>query len=258
MDYIENSETPSAGWPVRQLWSSLHYGCTPAILPIMLLPATMLLFSGCNGSGSNGSSSSPQPVIWLLDNLVQIGGHQPEVHGSPAVVSNSQMGDALSFDGSSDGLIMPVNPVEGWDQFTVEVLFWPASSGPEAQRFVHFEDETRNRGLIETRVTPEGTWTLDTFLYNGETESGHTLIDHSIQHPADQWYWAALTYDGRNMKHFINGVEELAGEIEIGTMGPGKISLGVRQNLVYWYEGLMREIRFYPEALEAERLQKPD
>ena len=35
----------------------------------------------------------------------------------------------------------------------------------------------------------------------------------------------------------------------------GKTSLGVRQNLVYWFKGSLREVRFHPVALASAALQ---
>jgi hypothetical protein len=164
---------------------------------------------------------------------------------------------SIRFNGVSDGLILSTNPVDGWDQFTVEVFFKPDSDGPEEQRFVHFQDENANRGLIETRINPDGRWALDTFLYNSSLDSGLTLLDRDINHPGDDWVWAALTYDGTTMSHYVNGNKELEGDIEFGPIGPGMISLGVRLNQVHWFKGEIQEIRFHPASLSASELQVP-
>jgi hypothetical protein len=36
----------------------------------------------------------------------------------------------------------------------------------------------------------------------------------------------------------------------------GQMSIGVRQNLVFWYKGAIGEIRFHPVALEPTALQR--
>ncbi len=193
-------------------------------------------------------------IVWKLDNPELVGGFKPTVLGTPQIVRD-KTGTALSFDGIDDGLIVPVNPVQGWKTFTVEVLFKPAADGPSAPRFVHFEDNEGNRGTIETRVTPQGHWYLDTFLKNGKTDKGLTLIDSTNQHPCDQWYWAALVYDGKKMTHYVNAMKELEGQIEFGPMSRGQISLGVRLNQVNWFKGLIREVRFHSVALKSKALQ---
>lgn len=194
-------------------------------------------------------------IIWTLDNLSEIGGYQPKVLGEPQLVSDKN-GTRLAFNGKSDGLVVPVNPLEGWEQFTVEILFKPDSDGPEEQRFVHFHDKRDNRGLIETRINPDGRWALDTFLYNRSADSGLTLLDREINHSGDAWYWSALAYDGAIMTHYVNGVKELEGNIAFGPMGPGRISLGMRLNQVYWFKGQIREVRFHPKALSSEDIQR--
>lgn len=208
-----------------------------------------IMFVSCENS--NGPQNS---VIWKLDNLTEIGGHQPEVLGSPEIL-NEGAEASIRFDGVDDGLILSTNPVEGWEEFTVEVYFKPDSDGPEEQRFVHFQDESDNRGLIETRINPDGRWALDTFLYNSSADNGLTLLDREIDHPGDAWVWAALRYDGITMSHYVNGNKELEGDIEFGPMGPGMISLGVRLNQVHWFKGEIQEIRFHPVSLEESELQ---
>jgi hypothetical protein len=109
--------------------------------------------------------------------------------------------------------------------------------------------------MIETRLDGHGGWWLDTFL--GDTgHPGQALIDPKHAHPTNRWYWAALTYDGKHMVHFINGEKELEADFKFGPMTAGQISLGVRQNKVYWFKGGIREVRFHPTALAPAALQR--
>ena len=200
------------------------------------------------------SDNPVSSVVWKLDNHTEIGGYSPVVIGNPKIVNESTR-TFLSFNGESDGIIVPLNPVYSWDQFTVEVLFYPSSDGRPEQRFVHFMDKKGNRGLIETRVTSDGKWYLDTYLHDGAKDEGYTLADREKLHPCDEWFWAALVYDGITMRHYINAVEELSGEFEFGPMETGMISLGVRLNQVYWFKGNISEVRFHPRPLNAQQLQ---
>src|SRR5688500_17261529 len=120
--------------------------------------------------------SASEPVVWRVDNLKEIAGHAPTVLGSPRAIVEAGV-RALRFNGASDGLIMGRNPIEGCAAFTIEVRFKPDSDGPPAQRFVHVEDANQNRALIETRVTADKQWYLDTFLYSHATRKGVTLVD---------------------------------------------------------------------------------
>lgn len=216
----------------------------------------ILILSGVVGLVSwKGFSLNKQSVIWRLDNPEVVGGYKTTVLGSPQVVRD-QTGTSLFFDGVDDGLILPINPVAGWKQFTIELLFKPAADGPTAPRFLHFQDSIDNRGTIEARITPQGRWYTDTFLKNGKSNERLTLIDSLQQHPCDQWYWVALVYDGKEMSHYVNGIKELKGALKLEPMNEGRISLGVRLNKVSWFKGQMREVRFHPVALKEKELRR--
>jgi hypothetical protein len=200
-----------------------------------------------------GQYEPKRTITWKLDDPELVGGFKPTLLGAPQVVKDKS-GTSLFFDGVDDGLIIPTIPIKGWKKFTVEVLFKPDADGPIAPRFVHFEDTTGKRGTIEARITPAGMWYLDTFLKNGRTMKGLTLIDSANLHPCDQWYWISLVYDGEKMTHYINAKKELEGITEFGPLDTGQISLGVRLNKVNWFKGRIKEIRFHSDALKEEAL----
>lgn len=190
-----------------------------------------------------------EPVVWRLRTTDRIGEAVTQVWGAPKAEE-----DGIVFDGVDDGLLVEANPLADWRAFTVEILFCPAEGGSEAQRFFHAEDSAGTRALVEIRVNGRGGWWLDTFLRTERDQ--RALIDPQRVHPTGRWYWAALRYDGAEMAHFVNGEPELAGPVAFGPMEGGRVSLGVRQNRVYWFKGAIREVRFTPEPLPADRLQR--
>ena len=200
----------------------------------------------------DGEAVQNPTVVWRLDNLSRIGGQPVKVLGDPRLVSTG-LGDAIAFDGADDGLFVELNPLQGLARFTVEVVFQPAPGGPEEQRFLHFEEPVAaSRALIELRMRPDSHWALDTFLRSNE--KGLTLLDRERLHPAGRWHVAALTYDGRTMRHYVNGRLELHGDIAFAAMGAGRTSIGVRQTKVSWFKGVIHSIRITPEALPQNRL----
>ena len=214
-----------------------------------LVAAAALLISAARVDAAPDERAA---MVWRLDNLSRVADHPVTVLGDPRVVS-TDIGDAISFDGVDDGLLVESNPLQGLARFTVEILFQPAPGGPEEQRFLHFEEPAAgNRALIELRMRPDSRWALDTFLRSNE--KGLTLLDRERLHAAGGWHVAALTYDGRTMRHFVDGVPELNGEIVFAAMGAGRTSVGVRQTKVSWFKGLIHSIRITPEALESNRL----
>jgi hypothetical protein len=201
------------------------------------------------------ASVAAAETIWRLDNTTRLAGHALTVEGAPRV-AEIDGAKALIFDGARDGLFVPAIPIAGAKQFTIEVLLRPAEGGPPEQRFFHAQDAIGRRALLETRLDSKGRWWLDTFLRGEGNDRGLALIDPKKTHPTDRWHWVALRYDGATMTHFVNGVKELEGPIAYAPLGEGTISIGVRQNKVYWFKGAIREVRFHTEAIAPEKLQR--
>jgi hypothetical protein len=213
----------------------------------------LCLLAGC---AHTRTAHSPKSVVWNLDRLESIGGHKPEVLGAPKPLWEKGR-KSLCFDGKADAIFLPINPIAGWDQFTIEILFRPEGDGPAEQRFLHIQDEQERRVLIETRVTDQRTWSLDTFLRASEANK-LTLLDKARVQATDQWHWVALVYDGNTMTHYVDGGMQLTGTVIFQPMGAGRISLGVRQNRIHWFKGCISQVRFTASAVPAPSLQKPD
>ena len=198
--------------------------------------------------------------IWKLDNVDKIGGHPVIMLGAPKVTEENGA-KALTFDGKTDGIFIPTIPIAGAKQFTVEVLFYPAEGGtPTArgnveERFFHLGDRAFSRMMMETRKNNKGEWWLDHFM----TSNGNgsiVSIDAKLVHPTNQWYWLALTWDGKTMTTFVNGRKEMEKAGKFDAFTDGQVSLGVRQTIEYWFKGAIREVRFHREVLAPGMLQK--
>jgi len=194
-------------------------------------------------------------TAWDLNNVSSLGGYATHVLGAPRLMESPQ-GKAIEFDGQHDGIIVDTNPLAGMERFTLEVIFRPDAGGAKEQRFVHLQEAVgENRILIETRLTGDKRWFLDTFIRSGETNQ--TLYAEKFLHPVDEWYQAALVFDGREMRHYVNGIQEMSALIQYQPMKPGQISLGVRLNRVFWFKGAIRKVRFTHEALAPRDFLKP-
>ncbi len=175
--------------------------------------------------------------------------------GQPSVVE-APTGRGLWFDGAHDGIVLPCHPLMGAEQFTVEVIFCPASGGAPEQRFFHMqEDAADDRILLETRLTSRGTWYLDTYVQSASASQAQLARDH--EHPLDAWYRAALVYDGQEMRHYVDGVLELAHPLACQPPRAGRTSIGVRLNRVFWYRGAVCAARFTRRALGSEAFWRP-
>ncbi len=217
--------------------------------------AIFILASGAAGLliRKRHAAIPPSPVVWTLDNVTSIGGHKTEVLGAPEIVDAAAGGPALRFNGQSDGLLVPANPIAGWPKFTVEVLFLTETNGPDEQRFVYITDGNDDRATLETRSTDGRSWCLDTCLWG---DNNQTLRNTDALHPNGKWAWAALVYDGETMSHYVNGVKEMESGIIFAPMTAGQVSLGVRNDRQFWFKGSIKEVRFIPEALDSNALQR--
>ena len=194
-------------------------------------------------------------IVWDIDNTESIAGLTTNVLGSPKTIETPN-GKAVEFDGAKDGLVVDNLPLAGAEKFTLEIVFRPDPNGLQAQRFLHLQQtDAEYRILIETRLTNDNRWYLDTYINSAAGD--HTLAESTNTHPTGQWYSAALIYDGKMMRHFVNGRQESAAPLEFAPLNHGKTSIGVRLNQVFWFKGAIRKIRFTPCALETAQLLQP-
>ena len=194
-------------------------------------------------------------VLWDVDNLESIGGHKTTVLGAPKVIETDN-GRAVEFDGAKDGLLVEKLPLAGAEKFTLEIIFRPDAKGPEEQRFLHLqEDGCEYRILIETRLTDNDLWYLDTYINTAKGDK--TLVEPANTHPVGKWYNATLVYDGREMRHYVNAVKEMSAELPFSPLNKGKTSIGVRINRVYWFKGAIRSVRFTRGILTPEEFLQP-
>jgi len=218
----------------------------------------LVLMGLCGGPeihSAKEKTSMMKQTTWELNTTDNLGGYATQVLGAPRLTESPQ-GKVMEFDGQQDGIIIDTNPLAEMERFTLEVIFRPDTGGPKEQRFVHLQEASgENRILIETRLTSDNRWFLDTFIRSGETNQ--TLYAEKFLHSVGEWYQAALVFDGREMRHYVNGVQEMAALIQYQPMKPGQISLGVRLNRVFWFKGAIRKVRFTHDALAPADFLKP-
>jgi hypothetical protein len=190
---------------------------------------------------------TPAPAIWDLDDVGSIGGRAPRIAGEPRLI-DTPFGKALEFDGLDDALFLDTHPLAGAAEFTVEVVFRPDADGAPEQRFLHLQEEgSKDRILVETRLTRGGRWFLDTYVKSGGV--AHTLFAKEHNHPVGRWYHVALVVGGGTMRHYVDGIEEMSRPIAFTPQKAGRTSVGVRINEVDWFKGAVLKVSFAPEAL---------
>lgn len=201
-------------------------------------------------------ASVKESEVWNFDRLDSIGGHKTTIRGNPRVI-DTPIGKAIEFDGVDDAIFLEVHPLAGAETFTWEVIFRPDAGGGAEQRFFHLQERgTQTRMLFETRLIG-AEWYLDSFVLSGKASKA--LIRPDRKHPLGQWQHAAMTYDGKQFRHYVNGELEDSAEIQFAPQGDGQTSVGVRINLKDYFKGAVHQARFTRRALSpAEFLRTGD
>jgi hypothetical protein len=203
-------------------------------------------------------ATPPAAEIWQFDNIERIGDHKITVLGNPRVIPTpdrkAPAGKAIEFNGVDDAIFFRTHPLTGAETFTWEVVFRPYRGGGAEQRFFHLQvDGSDDRMLFEIRIVGEQ-WCLDTFVRSGP--DSRTLLDRAKLHPLGAWYCVEAVYDGHELRNYVDGVLQGAGDLRSAIQGPGQTSVGVRFNKRDYFKGAIRTARFTPRALRSEEFLK--
>lgn len=200
-----------------------------------------------------------EATVWLFDRLENIGGHRTTVLGQPRVI-DSPFGKAVEFDGVKDALFIDNHPLAGATTFTWEVIFRP-DGGQTEQRWFHLSEQdprtgadTDNRMLFEIRVVGDQ-WFLDSFNQSGT--ASRALMNRKALHPLGDWRHVATVYDGKELRNYVDGVQEGAAQLHLAPHGQGHSSVGVRINRVYYFKGAVHLARFTRRALSPSEFLAP-
>ncbi len=216
------------------------------------IPACAAL-AGCVALiGALTGADAPAAETWRFDRLDSVGGHATTILGHPRIIDTS-IGPAMAFDGAQDAVQVGVHPLAGARTFTMEMIFRPDPGGGEEQRFFHLQEvdpqtgrDTATRLLFELRVI-DGRWCLDGVAFSG-TES-KVLIDRAKLHTLGVWHHAALVYDGRELRDYVDGEEEGSAAVQLAPQGAGHSSIGTRIDRRSYFKGAIFEARMTPRAL---------
>ena len=196
--------------------------------------------------------ADPRSDVWKFDSITEIGGHAVTLEGHPRVIA-TPAGKAVEFGGVDDALFLNVHPLAGAETFTWEVIFRP-DGGAEEQRFFHFQENgSEMRMLFELRVIA-GQWALDSFV--ASATGSKALLDRAKLHSLGAWHHAAAVYDGREFRHYVDGVLEGAAEVHLAPQGAGRTSVGTRINRVNYFKGAVFAARMSNRAMPPAEFMK--
>ena len=190
----------------------------------------------------------PGVIEWTADKHPEV----LQVLGEPRIIETN-LGNAVEFDGVDDGVFMDSIPVSGMEEFTIEMIFNQYPGSAFEQRFMHMGAYGGARVMFESRVNPDNTWYFDAFVHLGSKPESCVLIDPELTHPCGQWYNLTLTAGKDGLKSYVDGVPQCSGDLAYKpVISEGKTSLGVRQNKVCWFKGAIYKLRITPKILKPE------
>jgi hypothetical protein len=223
---------------------------------LLMLIFALLLQTAPSGHGSDQTT-------WYLTVLHEIDGMKPVVEGHPQVTA-----EGIHFNGKDDAVFLPVHPLAGAETWTWEMVFRPDADGPEEQRIFHLQsvdaegkDYPNMRQLFEIRIRPfpgstKKRWCLDSFATSSKQEGTfRTLLDCSpekLHAFGDGFHTATATYDGRMLRCYVDGVLQAEWTVKLSPQLPGRTSLGVRINHLYYFKGTIAQARFTRHVLRPE------
>jgi hypothetical protein len=215
-------------------------------LTILIAVFALIFHDGMNMKKKERSQTDKFHTEWNLAKIIKDIPQYLELAGKPEIV-DSKYGDAVAFNGLSDGIFLNKMPLSGLTEFTIEVIFQPQSGGNFEQRFLHCGETQGDRVLLEIRST--GTdWYFDAFIKVADQNC--TLIEPRLLHPLDKWYHVAYVVNNGKLTTYTNGKKELEGNVIMSPLKGNKTSIGVRQNEVSWFKGNIYKIRITGEALQ--------
>lgn len=200
------------------------------------------------GVGSTIDAAPEGGTLYLASDLLKSKAPSVMLSGDPVATGDCPFGTAVLFDGFDDQIYIKETPLKGMNRFTVEVLLRPDAGGTLEPRFLHIGEVSKDRIMLEGRLTDSGEWALDSYLRAGK--EWLVLLDREMLHPVGEWAHVALVVEDGHAKNYVNGKFELEGELPFDPVDTGVVSIGARSNRKHWFKGAIYSVRITPKALE--------
>jgi hypothetical protein len=280
---VSVTNTGSGSLDVTASGSASWLGVTPASASA---PATLSVAPNISGlavgtytgtvtvtATTSGATGSPKTVAVTLNvnpavspNLVGAWGFD-EASGSTATdasgkgntgtitsatrTTSGRFGSALSFNGTNSWVTIPdANTLDLTTGMTMEAWVRPTAIG-SLWRAVMIKEQPGN--LIYALYAGDGAGHAGANIFT-TTDRG---VTGTAATPLDAWTHLAATYDGANLRLYVNGVQA-ASRAVTGSIRASTGVLRIGGNSIWsdeWFSGLIDEARLYNRALTAAEIQ---
>ncbi len=159
-------------------------------------------------------------------------------------------GGAIQFNGTNTWVTVPnatsLNPTAG-----VTMEAWLNPTAVNGWRTVMFKEQTGNLTYGLYSNTSANRPNAQVFVAGADRN-----VNGTAQVAANTWTHLAATYDGANIRIFVNGTQA-ATVAQTGAISTSTGVLHIGGNAVWpeWFQGLIDEVRIYNRALSAAEIQ---
>jgi hypothetical protein len=171
-------------------------------------------------------------------------GHDGSFVGDPEWV-DGKFGKALKFDGQSSYVLIPhADDISPTEEITLASWFKPGVT-INANNDLRLMSKNNDIFLL---FNYEQLGNLG-FLIKDSGGTNHVVHSITNEWAADEWYHVAGTYDGKELKIYINGELE-ATAAYAGAAGTSKLDMWVgADDLPAYFDGAVDEVRLYSATL---------
>ena len=175
-----------------------------------------------------------------------------------------KIGGALSFDGVNDSVRIPDSPslASAHNQITVAFWIYPTNLSTAWSTVMHRTSATDSwfdwqvyARAVDAKTTNNPVfrvdWDFDSVMDTDEEVEGDVVLR------TNRWYFIACTYDGSQMKFYIDATLRGSTTKASGTIPNSGSDIWIGGNGVWgeYFSGLIDEIRIYDHALSEEEIQ---
>ena len=238
---------------------------TPGLDQVGTTPVTITVSDGTSSASDTFNLTvqvaPPAPVgalisRWRFDEAsgataLDTAGTNPGTLINNPIRTNGILSGALQFNGANNYVNVPdSNSLDVSNKFSISLWFKPSALLNAASGRKDLFQKFASYWLIMGYPSSDGKLA---FILN----TGTPIVKSATSSwNAGQWYHAAATYDGVNMKLYINGVLEgttAATALPMANTQPLQIGGDSRLNL--WFPGCMDDTRLYGSPLSASEVQ---
>jgi len=180
-------------------------------------------------------------------NDVGTGGNNGTLVGSPSIVAG-KIGQAVSLNGTSQDMTVADN--NSLSVTTgITLAGWVKVTDLTDYRYL-FEKDSGSSGTREYQLYINKTSGILTFVVQTATGGGQVIYNSTSGVSAGSWAHVAITYDGANIRSYINGVADATVTPCTTSFGNTTRPLTIGYGGSTWYmKGLLDDLRLYNRAL---------